>query len=68
MTMTDDRRIYDASGKLVYAPRSNVGLSADELFPGPGAGVPRRMGMTAITLAQSGEIMGPETEDLLQGD
>jgi hypothetical protein len=36
-----EQRIYDASGKLVYASRSNDGLEADELFPGPGGGMPR---------------------------
>lgn len=44
---TVNDRVYDVDGKLVQARRSNVGLEADEIFPGPGGGNPRRKTLTA---------------------
>lgn len=51
MKKVDDRCYVD--GKLVYARRSNVGLETDELLPGPGGGVPRRIALTTTALAES---------------
>lgn len=49
MKQTDDR-VYDVDGKLVYARRSNDSLEFEQLFPGPGEGVPRRRRLETFLL------------------